>query len=40
MEKLIVANWKMNNNFDDIPEYVKFLKKNAKREKNLVFCVK
>ncbi len=39
MEKYIVANWKMNNDFADIPKFVKQLKKNAKNEKNLVVCV-
>ncbi|MBQ8451975.1 MAG: triose-phosphate isomerase [Clostridia bacterium] len=39
MEKLIVANWKMNNDFADIPVFVKYLKKNAKTEKGLVVCV-
>lgn len=39
MEKYIVANWKMNNDFSDIPTFVKYLKKNAKHEKNLVVCV-
>jgi triosephosphate isomerase len=39
MEKYIVANWKMNNDFSDIPVFVKYLKKNAKKEKNLVVCV-
>lgn len=39
MDKYIVANWKMNNTFADIPVFVKYLKKNAKKEKNLVVCV-
>lgn len=39
MSKLIVANWKMNNDFSDIPEFVKYVKKNAKGEDNLVVCV-
>ncbi len=39
MEKYIVANWKMNNGFSDIPVFVKYLKKNAKKEKNLIVCV-
>lgn len=39
MEKYIVANWKMNNDFSDIKGYVNYLKKNAKKEKNLVVCV-
>ena len=39
MKKYIVANWKMNNSFADIPVFVKYLKKNAKKEENLVVCV-
>ena len=39
MDKYIVANWKMNNDFSDIPSYVKYLKKNLKKEKNIVVCV-
>lgn len=39
MKKYIVANWKMNNDFSDIPEFVKYIKKNAKGEENLVICV-
>ena len=39
MDKYIVANWKMNNDFLDIPSYVKYLKKNLKKEKNIVVCV-
>lgn len=39
MEKIIAANWKMNNDFEDIPKFVKFVKKNAKGMKNLVVCV-
>lgn len=39
MNKLIVANWKMNNSFADIPEYAKELKKQAKGQENLVVCV-
>ena len=39
MDKYIVANWKMNNDFSDIPGFVKYIKKNAKKEKNLVVCV-
>lgn len=38
-EKYIVANWKMNNDFSDIPVYVKYLRKNAKNKNNLVVCV-
>lgn len=39
MEKIIAANWKMNNSFDDIKPFVKFVKKNIKNKKNLVVCV-
>ena len=39
MKKYIVANWKMNNDFSDIPEFVKYIKKNDKCEENLVICV-
>lgn len=39
MEKFIVANWKMNNDFSDIPVFVDYLKNNAKDQKNLVVCV-
>lgn len=39
MEKIIAANWKMNNDFADIPKFVKFVKKNAKGMTNLVVCV-
>lgn len=39
MSKLIVANWKMNNSFADIPDYAKDLKRLAKDEPNLVVCV-
>ena len=39
MDKYIIANWKMNNDFSDIPVFVKYLKKNAKKDKNLVVCV-
>ena len=39
MEKIIAANWKMNNDFSDIPKFVKYLKKNAKGMSNLVVCV-
>lgn len=39
MEKIIAANWKMNNDFSDIPAFVKYLKKNAKGMANLVVCV-
>ena len=39
MDKYIIANWKMNNDFSDIPSYVKYLKKNLKKQKNIVVCV-
>ena len=39
MEKIIAANWKMNNDFSDIPAFVKYLKKNTKGMSNLVVCV-
>ncbi len=39
MNKIIAANWKMNNDFADIPKFVKFVKKNAKGMDNLVVCV-
>lgn len=39
MSKLIAANWKMNNSFADIPNYVKELKKQVKGEGNIVVCV-
>ena len=38
-EKYIVANWKMNNDFTDIPVFVKYVKKNLKNQNNLVVCV-
>jgi len=39
MEKIIAANWKMNNDFSDIPNFIKYIKKNAKGTKGLVVCV-
>ena len=39
MEKLIAANWKMNNDFADIKPFVKFVKKNQKNKQCLVVCV-
>lgn len=39
MDKYIVANWKMNKDFSEIPEYVNYLKQNASGEKNVVVCV-
>lgn len=39
MKKYIAANWKMNNDFSDIVPFVKYVKKNAKKEENLIVCV-
>ena len=39
MEKLIVANWKMNKSFADIKPYVSYIKKNQKDRKNMIVCV-
>ena len=39
MEKIIAANWKMNNDFSDIPVFVDYLKENAVGMSNLVVCV-
>ena len=39
MDKIIAANWKMNNSFSDIKPFVKYIKKNQKNRKNLVVCV-
>ena len=39
MEKLIVANWKMNNDFTDIKPFVKYVKKFQKNKNGLVVCV-
>lgn len=39
MEKIIAANWKMNNDFSDIKPFVKYVKKNQKDKKGLVVCV-
>lgn len=39
MEKYIVANWKMNNDFSDVPVFVNYLKEYAAAEKNMVVCV-
>ena len=39
MKKYIVGNWKMNNDFSDLPVFVKTVKKLAKNEENLVVCV-
>ena len=30
MDKIIAANWKMNNDFSDIKPFVKYVKKNQK----------
>ncbi len=38
-EKYIIANWKMNNDFSDIPGYLKYLKKYVKNQQNVVVCV-
>lgn len=39
MEKIIAANWKMNNYFSDIKPFVKYVKKNLKNRNGLVVCV-
>lgn len=39
MEKLIIGNWKMNKSLSEVSAYVKTIKKNAKTQKNLGFCV-
>ena len=39
MEKIIAANWKMNNDFSDIKPFVKYVKKNQKNRDGLVVCV-
>lgn len=39
MEKIIAANWKMNNDFSDIKPFVKYVKKNMKNRNGLVVCV-
>ena len=39
MDKIIAANWKMNNDFADIKPFVKYVKKNQKNRNNLVVCV-
>ena len=39
MDKIIAANWKMNNSFSDIKPFVKYIKKNQKNKNNLVVCV-
>ena len=39
MDKIIAANWKMNNDFSDIKPFVKYVKKNQKNRNGLVVCV-
>ena len=39
MDKYIAANWKMNNDFSDIPSYVEYLDKNLENKNNVVVCV-
>ncbi len=39
MDKYIVANWKMNNDFEDIAPYVDYLKENLENKNNVVACV-
>lgn len=39
MKKFICANWKMNNDFADVPVFVDYLKENASAEENMVICV-
>jgi len=39
MDKIIAANWKMNNDFCDVKPFVNYIKKNQKNKKNLVVCV-
>ena len=39
MEKIIAANWKMNNDFSDIKPFIKYVKKNVNCKKGLVVCV-
>lgn len=39
MNKIIAANWKMNNDFSDIPNFITYLKENAQGMDNLVVCV-
>lgn len=38
MGKLIVGNWKMNNSFSEMKEFVKYIKKFGKTQDNLVVC--
>ena len=39
MDKYIAANWKMNNDFSDIPSYVEYLNENLKNKDGVVVCV-
>ena len=39
MDKYIIANWKMNNDFSDINPYVDYLKENLENKNNVVACV-
>ena len=39
MDKIIAANWKMNNDFSDIKPFVNYIKKNQKNKNGLVVCV-
>ena len=39
MEKYIIANWKMNNDFSDIPVFVEKLKNSAVSKTNMIVCV-
>ena len=39
MDKYIIANWKMNNDFSDIEPYVDYLKENLENKNNVVACV-
>lgn len=39
MEKYIIANWKMNNDFSDIPVFVDYLKNSKVSKTNMIVCV-
>lgn len=39
MEKYIIANWKMNNDFSDIPVFVEKLKNSVVSKTNMIVCV-
>lgn len=39
MDKLILANWKMNKDFSDIPGFVSYIKENVKNLNNVAVCV-